>query len=330
MMNCPICKSENRSNKFSNFPGYIEDTKYDILECVDCNTQYIDVTALDTKIYDAIYSKEETPGYDRYFYYAKNIKNEKEPLKWLSFQESTYYPIYLQITDKKRLKILEVGCGYGYLTYSILRMGHDIIGIDIAKNAIEFARSNFGDNYYLKSIHDITAENKFDVIIATELIEHLQTPVEFIRTCLKLLNDDGKIIITTPNKEYLPHKAVWKTDLPPVHTVWLSKKSFRILSAQLNVDCNFVNFAKSFSPNENKLIAWISYRLKLSNLPQPVITKNGSIINRTVAPVPLIRKILKYLIYFFPVIKVSNFCFNLFRSEGQTLGVILTKKLSVQ
>lgn len=40
---------------------------------------------------------------------------------------------------------------------------------------------------------------KFDTIIAGEIIEHLESPIQFIRFCKTLLNKEGRIILTTPN-----------------------------------------------------------------------------------------------------------------------------------
>jgi len=327
-MVCPICNSTKTRTIFSKFSGYIENTNYNIFECADCDTQFIDMKKVDTKIYDLIYGQEKTPGYDRYFNYANNVKNSKNPLKWLSLQESTYYPIYMELKqNNKKLKILEVGCGYGYLTYSLRKMGHEVFGIDIAKNAIKFAKQNFGNYFSLGSINDIHKKDKFDIIIATELIEHLQNPAEFISLCTNLLKDKGKIIITTPNKDYSPKKTIWKTDLPPVHTVWLSKKSFENLSNQNNLKCNFVDFSKYVSIKENKLISYLLSILHQSTLPLPILDKNGQPYHKRVAiSNSRVRKIAKTVIFSYPIKLSSHILAKLFNSESQTLGVILIKK----
>src|SRR3989338_5973799 len=138
-MHCTICKSKKTRKISSSFTGFIDGTSYEIFECKECDTKFISLENFDTKIYDTIYSNETTHGYARYLKYAKEVKSQKNPLKYLSSQESTYYPIYAFLKDKPKLEILEIGCGYGYLTYSLRSSGHDVTGIDISKKAIDFA-----------------------------------------------------------------------------------------------------------------------------------------------------------------------------------------------
>tara|TARA_Y100000310_G_scaffold325133_1_gene388141 strand:- start:4287 stop:5030 length:744 start_codon:yes stop_codon:yes gene_type:complete len=230
-MNCPICKSNKTTKIYSKFPGYVEGTHYDIFNCVTCDTQFIPARHLNMKIYDLIYSQKNSGDYSRYFRYVQEVKNHKNPLKFLSQEEPTFYPIYqLLKKNKAKLKILEVGCGCGYLTYALNQMGHHTIGIDVSKTAIEYAKSQFGNNFYLTSLEKFNKSEKFDLIIATEVIEHLDDSMEFISLCINLLNQGGKIVLTTPNKDYAPKKAIWHTALPLVHTLWFSKNSFRFIA----------------------------------------------------------------------------------------------------
>lgn len=326
-MICPICKSKKIKEIFSKFPGYTENTSYEIYDCSSCNTQFIPTKNLNMEIYDIIYAQDNTPGYDRYYRYAKEIKDQKNPLKFLSMEESSYYPVYQLIKKYKKLKILEIGCGYGYLTYALHQMGHSIIGIDISKNAIKFAKSNFGKYFSLSSIDILNINEKFDMIVATELIEHIENPVEFINICTDLLNKNGRIILTTPNKDYAPSKSIWKTDLPPVHTVWLSKKSFEYIAKQNNLSCTFVNFSKYISNKENKLITYFLSRISQSNLPIPVLDKKGAPYHKRVAiSNSIFIKIIKKTMFSSLIKYASHFCAKLINFESQTLGIVLSKK----
>ncbi len=64
------------------------------------------------------------------------------------------------------------------------------------------------DNYGMIIINDISnscfKDSIFDTIVAGEIIEHLESPVEFIKQCHQLLNSGGKLIISTPNPYYPP------------------------------------------------------------------------------------------------------------------------------
>ncbi len=259
-MNCIICNNNNVDIFYENYTGYVENSNYNILRCSKCKSHFIDTTKIDLDIYNKIYNNTKTPGYNRYYEYAQKIISTKNPLKFLAYQEETYYPVYKILNTlslSKKNKILEIGCGYGYTTYAIHKNGYQVLGIDISKSAIDFAKKNFGDFYLQSKIEDFTNDNKFNFIIATELFEHLVEPVGFIKKLKNLLTDDGKILITTPNKDYADNvnkNSIWQTDLPPVHTFWVTRKGIELLANLENMNVDFFDYQSYSEPNRNHLI----------------------------------------------------------------------------
>jgi len=325
-MECPICKNKETKVIFENYPGYIEGTNFSIYQCTKCDTQFISTKKINNNIYDKIYSNKNTPGYDRYLNYAENIKKHISPLKYLSDAEETYFPCYQFLKNKHKLEILEVGCGYGYLTYALNKAGHNTTGIDISKNAINYAKLNFKKNYILTDLKNYNSKKKFDLIIATELIEHLKDPCEFISTCLKKLKPKGQILLTTPNKDYYGKHIVWKTDLPPIHITWLSKNSFRYISKKYNLNHKFIKNIKYINTNHNKL-ADLLYS-KLNILPSPILNKVGKpyTINKNIQN-GRYKSIRHNIITFAPIRYTSNFIYNIIKNnETAVLGIILIKK----
>ena len=81
--------------------------------------------------------------------------------------------------------------------------GHTVWGIESSGQALEMARAHLERGYQL----DVTESEwpselmsrRFDVIIASEIIEHLFDPEPFIRRLLSLLASGGSLIVTTPN-----------------------------------------------------------------------------------------------------------------------------------
>lgn len=104
------------------------------------------------------------------------------------------------------LRILDVGCGGGVLCEPLARLGADVTGIDPLYENIEVAKAHAEamglDITYLPfAIEDSFFDGpQFDVIIASEIIEHVANPDGFLTTCLKHLSPQGGIIITTFNK----------------------------------------------------------------------------------------------------------------------------------
>ncbi|MDK2789542.1 MAG: hypothetical protein PWP15_49 [Methanothermococcus sp.] len=94
--------------------------------------------------------------------------------------------------------VLDVGCGNGYLAYDVAKKAKRVIGVDINKKNIEFAR-----NYYRREnlefiICDATKypfNESFDVIILSNVLEHIKNRVEFLK---RLKNIAPKFLIRVP------------------------------------------------------------------------------------------------------------------------------------
>ena len=86
------------------------------------------------------------------------------------------------------------------------RLGASITGIDASETAIQSARlhsrkSNLEINYLVGTIDRLIEQKKFyDLVIASEVIEHVKDPNDFIKGLKKLLAPKGKIILTTLNR----------------------------------------------------------------------------------------------------------------------------------
>lgn len=321
-MKCPLCSHSPVKKLTDSFQGYVKGITYPIYSCSLCRIKFVPGELIDNSVYDIIYNVKNLPGYDRYYKYASTIKNKKRPLKYLANKEPTYYPVYKTLKSMKGKRILEVGCGYGYLTYALKKEGHEVLGIDISKNAIEVAKKFFGNLYELTSVEDFRTTKKFDVIVANELIEHLKDPKQFLKDCLEKLNTNGIMIITTPNVDYNP-KQIWPTDLPPVHTIIFSKKSFRKLAKELQLAISFTDFSPSITTYENKLFSYILSR-KQKN-PKPIIDEKGNPLEEKKER-SIIQKIPSYIFHLYPLRWICGKIHDIINKEYRGLGVLLTKK----
>ncbi|MFO8052424.1 MAG: methyltransferase domain-containing protein [Candidatus Omnitrophota bacterium] len=106
------------------------------------------------------------------------------------------------------LKILEIGCGNGFLTNYLRQQGHKVLGIDISESAIQIAKQSHPESDFLclSAEQDLssTIKDKFDAIIAVEVMEHLYAPKEMLKNVKKLLKDQSSVFIfTVPYYGYL-------------------------------------------------------------------------------------------------------------------------------
>jgi ubiquinone biosynthesis O-methyltransferase len=100
-----------------------------------------------------------------------------------------------------RRKVLDVGCCNGLISELIARNDNEVYGVDISENVLEAARSRGIKAYKV----DLECEelpfpaNYFDVVVASEVVEHLFNTDNFLRKIKHVLKNEGKLIITTPN-----------------------------------------------------------------------------------------------------------------------------------
>ena len=108
----------------------------------------------------------------------------------------------------RNLKILDVGCGGGIICEPLARLGAKVTGIDFAPNNIIAAKTHSKKNklkinYINKDIEKSKLDEKFDIILMFEVLEHLDNWKKTIKNIKKNLNKNGLIIISTINRNLL-------------------------------------------------------------------------------------------------------------------------------
>lgn len=100
----------------------------------------------------------------------------------------------------KRLKILDIGCGDGKIGSQFIKKGHEVFGLDISTSACNQAKE-FG----IKAlIHDVETtfpfeDDYFDMVIATDILEHVFDPLYIVNEARRVLKNEGKFIAAIPN-----------------------------------------------------------------------------------------------------------------------------------
>jgi len=108
--------------------------------------------------------------------------------------------------EPSAVSVLDIGCGNGSITFPIASLGYRVLGVDIDDDSIEFTRwANSFPNARFETVagSDFDLGERFDVVICSEVLEHLDEPMPLIRTIVRAMKDDGLAIITVPNGQGL-------------------------------------------------------------------------------------------------------------------------------
>jgi 2-polyprenyl-3-methyl-5-hydroxy-6-metoxy-1,4-benzoquinol methylase len=131
-------------------------------------------------------------------------------------------------SKKTNLRICDLGCGRGWLSQELSKFG-SVVGVDLSDVGIAAAQERWPDVDF--RVYDITKwrpDEKFDVVISSEVIEHVPDQVAFADTVQHLLREGGYLLITTPNGKV---KKAWDRDSQGAQLVekWLTCAELRTL-----------------------------------------------------------------------------------------------------
>jgi len=113
---------------------------------------------------------------------------------------------HFNISSLEGLTLLDIGCGGGLISEPMARLGSKVTGIDASKVNINIAKdhaiqSELDINYQHILAEDLAKKpKKFQIVLALEVIEHVENIELFVRTCCNLLKPGGLIIFSTMNR----------------------------------------------------------------------------------------------------------------------------------
>lgn len=170
-------------------------------------------------------------------------------------QRDYYQTIVNYIHDKT---VLDVGCIDDgtqdanqvrlWNHWFIVNIAREVIGIDIRSEPIRQLKE-MGFKVRIMDAQKIQFKNKFDVVFAGELIEHLSNPGLFLTSAARGLKKDGLIILSTPNPfslNRLVRILQTLTNEPavnPDHTLYLSPQNIRTLAHKCGLRVKRIDYA---------------------------------------------------------------------------------------
>ena len=212
-MTCPVCKSNDIAEKIHHFEYFGK--PYSISWCKTCDCWF----------YDPFPNTDYTDDLGG----ELSIRHYLETTAGIEILATISENFYTNFVGKGQ-RGLEIGCGFGFISHYLETIhgqkmtayepseygvkGKELLGLNIIKD-------------YFKS----DGEKIYDFAISTEVVEHIPDPVSFLADIRKSLTDDGKLLLSTPNKDGINMEAWQPVDLallsPGMHTVLFTEQSLK-------------------------------------------------------------------------------------------------------
>ncbi|MGD2181193.1 class I SAM-dependent methyltransferase [Lusitaniella coriacea] len=123
----------------------------------------------------------------------------------------------IQKVAKPGAKILDVAAAQGNYSLLLAELGYDVTWNDLREDLVDYVKLKHEKGtirYAPGNCFDLGFDEGFDVVLITEIIEHVAHPDEFLRKIAQLVKPGGYIVMTTPNGEYIRHDLPKFSDCP--------------------------------------------------------------------------------------------------------------------
>ncbi|KIU49798.1 MULTISPECIES: bifunctional 2-polyprenyl-6-hydroxyphenol methylase/3-demethylubiquinol 3-O-methyltransferase UbiG [Bradyrhizobium] len=105
------------------------------------------------------------------------------------------------------LRLLDIGCGAGLLCEPFTRLGAQVIGVDPSATNISAAKlhadkGHLSIDYRCTTVEEMDARERFDIVLAMEVVEHVVDVGAFIKRCATMLKPGGLMVVSTLNRNW--------------------------------------------------------------------------------------------------------------------------------
>jgi len=136
----------------------------------------------------------------------------------------------------QRDKVLEIGCGRGEFAKKIAAKSY--LGLELSSNAQKMAAAD-GISVIIQPVetHCLQCEQRYDVVCAFQVLEHVANPTAFIEACISCLRSGGLLILSVPNLDsYWTHSTNAVLGMPPHHVTWWIESALKHVASRFGMD----------------------------------------------------------------------------------------------
>ena len=190
---------------------------YALYACTQCDLRFAPA-AFDAKVdYAHVYETAE--------YIANQVVPIQSGVDFKSFAEHcTYRPFFQRVQQRPTATLLDVGCGVGRFCHAAHYRGWNVTGIDVSTTAVQIGSRYATFPLTEASVEDLLSRSqRFDVVTAFEVLEHLSKPLRFLISLKELASSKGQVFCTVPNWDCQEVRTATKADwVPPIHLCFFS------------------------------------------------------------------------------------------------------------
>lgn len=126
------------------------------------------------------------------------------------YERSSKQFMRAMVPSDRALRILDVGCGTGLNAMQLSKRGHEVVGIDVSSIAIEKFRAQglVGEVVNIEQGPLPLPPASFDMVYASEVIEHCVDTLGFLRKLRDVLKPGGTLLLSTPNSAFWAYRLL--------------------------------------------------------------------------------------------------------------------------
>lgn len=214
---CPLCGTDGNKRLYEIKP-------FTVVQCLSCSLGYLSPRAKEEaimKLYDSsqYYQSAGDYGYTDYTFQERGLRKSFRHL--------------LRILEKNgtsKGRLLEIGCGPGFFLDEAKGSFSYRAGMEMCRDIV---LPNVADKIIIGSLDRLNPADQYDLIVAISVLEHVYNPVSFIKSLLRNLNRNGKLVIVTPDFNNIWRhifRKRWQSFKLPEHVTYFNHKSLDILA----------------------------------------------------------------------------------------------------
>jgi SAM-dependent methyltransferase len=239
---------------------------YDVVRCNVCDLVFVNRQFTDDEMKQWYAEGYYTGQWERV--YKDYLGEQEHRIAYLRFRVRELR----QFVTSGRL--LEIGCAAGFLLEAA-RPHFDVEGVELSEFSSRYARDVLHHKVHTGTLASANfPSSTFDVVVMSDVVEHLTDPRATLCEVSRVLKPDGVIIISTGNiNSVLAWRDLssWKLMGPPWHLYYYSLKTLRRLLTAVGLDAFHVytNSRYTYSQNRvvnNGVLGWLTSRLGLGDI----------------------------------------------------------------